>query len=303
MPWPRPPPQPPCWPSGRRAPAVGLLAGALVGLATAIKAPYALFGAGLAWAARRSPRALAALALGAAAILIPSYLLAGPARVSATFGPAATTVIGATPWAVIAKVLIKVFHWHDPYASINILGLIGCAVLAIVLVRRMSPGPLEFPAVRVALALGLAFLFASPQEVPWYAALIFPLLAVFPASGLDWIALAFATASAAGAVPFLFFTGLHPAWLARILRISEWGIVPLSITAVGLALLWLCYTNDWRSVLPVSSTSGLHRRQALDAVESAISYPHRSAVKRSFTSAIFAKSHYQLEINNMRKKG
>jgi hypothetical protein len=32
-----------------------LLAGVLAGLAPAIKAQYALFGAGLAWAARRSP--------------------------------------------------------------------------------------------------------------------------------------------------------------------------------------------------------------------------------------------------------
>ena len=77
-----------------------LLAGALVGLATAIKVPYALFGAGLAWAARRSPSTLAGLALGAAAILIPSYLLAGPARVSATFGQAAILPVGETPWAV-----------------------------------------------------------------------------------------------------------------------------------------------------------------------------------------------------------
>ena len=53
----------------RRAATVrGVLAGILVGLATAIKSPYALFGAGLAWAFRRSPRTLAAMALGAMAV-------------------------------------------------------------------------------------------------------------------------------------------------------------------------------------------------------------------------------------------
>ena len=40
----------------------GLLAGLLLGLATAVKAQYALFGTGLAWAARRHPTALAATA-------------------------------------------------------------------------------------------------------------------------------------------------------------------------------------------------------------------------------------------------
>ena len=100
--------------------------------------------------------------------------------------------------------------------------------------------------------------------MPWYAALIFPLLAVFPASRLDWIALAFGSASAAGAVPFYFFTGLHPAWLARSLRISEWGIVPLSITAVGLALLWLCYTNGWRSVASTGGLVDVVRRREFD---------------------------------------
>ena len=229
-----------------------MLSGALVGVATAIKAPYALFGAGLAWAARRSPRTLAALALGAAAVLVPSYLLAGRAAISATFGQAATPPIGPTPWEVLLRVS-KVVHWHVPTAGINLMGLIGSAALAVVLLWRMPPGPREFPGVRVALALVLAWLLVSPQELPWYAAMIFPLLAVFPASRLDWIALAFASASALGEMPVWLFTGLHPAWLSSILRISERGIAPLSLIAVCIALLWLCITNSWRLARSTSS--------------------------------------------------
>ena len=52
-----------------------LLAGVLLGLASSIKVPSALFGVGLAWAARRSPLALAALGIGAAVVTIPCYLL------------------------------------------------------------------------------------------------------------------------------------------------------------------------------------------------------------------------------------
>jgi hypothetical protein len=56
----------------RRAASVrGLLAGVLVGLASAVKVQYALLGAGLAWVFRRSPRTLAALALGALTVLGP----------------------------------------------------------------------------------------------------------------------------------------------------------------------------------------------------------------------------------------
>lgn len=222
-----------------------LLSGALVGAAVAIKAPYALFGVGLAWAARRSPRMLVALALGAAAVLVPCYLVAGRAAISATFGQAATPPIGPTPWEILLRVS-KLVHWHVPPASINIMGLIGSAALAVVLLWRMPPGPREFPGVRVALALVLAWLFFSPQELPWYAAMIFPLLALFPASRLDWIALAFTSASALGEMPVWFFTGLHPAWLSSILRISERGAAPFSLIAVGIALLWLCLTNSWR---------------------------------------------------------
>ena len=50
-----------------------LLACVLLGLAIGVKAPYALYGVALAWTARRSPRSLAALAVGAAAVP-PSWL-------------------------------------------------------------------------------------------------------------------------------------------------------------------------------------------------------------------------------------
>src|SRR5258706_7300040 len=49
--------------------------GVLLVLEVGVKATYALFGAGMAWAVRRSPRALFALAAGATAILVRTYLL------------------------------------------------------------------------------------------------------------------------------------------------------------------------------------------------------------------------------------
>ncbi len=222
-----------------------LLAGVLLGLASAIKAPFALFGAGLAWAARRSPLTLAALALSAAVVTTSCYLLAGRASIAAVVGRATGTQVDYVPWYAVARAL----HWHDPTARINALGFIGFVLLGLILVRRMPSGPPDFPAVRVALAVVLAWLIVSPQQRPWYDAMIFPLLALMPATRLDWIVLIRAAAGALGGLPNLVrHSQFHPAWLSEAARLASVGIVPLTLTAVGIVLLWLCFTNDWRAV-------------------------------------------------------
>jgi hypothetical protein len=242
-----------------------LLAGVLLGLASAIKAPYALLGAGLAWAARRSPLALAALGSGAAVVTIPCYLLAGRASIAAVVGLAKGAPVDYVPWSAVARAL----HWHDPTARINAFGLIGFVLLALILVRRMPSGPSDFPAVRAALAVVLAWLVISPQQQPWYDVMIFPLLTLMPATRLDWIVLIRATAGALGGMSDLVeHSEFRPAWLSEIGRIVSVGIVPLTLTAVGIVLLWLCFTNDWRTVAnpdsnlvdatPLSSPSNLH---------------------------------------------
>ena len=56
----------------------GRMAGLLIGVATGIKVEYALLRAvAVAWASRRSLRALAAAAAGFALVVVPSYLAAG----------------------------------------------------------------------------------------------------------------------------------------------------------------------------------------------------------------------------------
>jgi Glycosyltransferase family 87 len=214
-----------------------LLAGLLTGLAAAIKAQYALFGAGLAWAARRSPRALAALILGAAAIGVPAYLVAGRAAISATAGLTGVSPVG--PWSAVAAAL----GWQHAMTRVNALGLITSGALAAVLLWRLPPGPRDLPAVRVALALALGLLALSPIQTAWYDAMIFPLLAVMPASRLDWIAVARAAALAAASQPFLL--GSDPAWLATIERVTVLGTPTVALTAICLALLWLCFARSW----------------------------------------------------------
>ena len=219
----------------------GLLAGVLLGLATAIKAPYALFGAGLTWAARRSLRTLAALALGAAAVLVPSYLLAGRAAISATTTGMGSSVPPTFLWEDVARVL----GWQYAISRVNTLGMIGCAALALILLWRMPHGPREFPAVRVALALGLGLLVVAPLQTFSLDAMIFPLLAVFSASRLDWVVIARNTALAAASAPFI--SPLDPAWLTAIERISIGWSPVLAVAAIDVSLLWLCATRAWNS--------------------------------------------------------
>jgi hypothetical protein len=219
-----------------------LLAGGLVVLAIAVKASYAGYGVAMAWAARRSPRGLSCLALGAAAVIVPSYLLVGRTAISATtFG----LMSGAPPnllWHDAAGVI----GWQDQVARVNALGLIVCAALAAILLWRMPPGPRDVPAVRVALGLALALLIAGPYQQGWYDAMIFPLLAVTAASRLDWIAIAHTTVLAFASVPF-YVPRAHPLWTATAERISADVFVAVGLAAVAAALLWLCATGNWRS--------------------------------------------------------
>jgi alpha-1,6-mannosyltransferase len=222
-----------------------LLAGILLGLASAVKAPIALLGAGLAWAARRSSLTLAALGIGAAVVTIPCYFLAGRASIVAVLGTAKLQQVDYVPWYVLTRAL----HWHDPTTRVNALGLISFVLLGLILLRSMPSGPSDFPTVRVALAVVLAWLIVSPQQRSWYDAMIYPLLALMPATRLDWIVVIRSVADALGDLPTLVYRSeLHPGWLSKTGRIASVGIVPLTLTAVVIVLLWLCYTNDWRGV-------------------------------------------------------
>jgi hypothetical protein len=179
-----------------------------------------------------------------AAVVVPCYALVGRAGISATMGVATMAPVGYVPWFAV----IKVLHLTQATGSITTLGLIAFMVLAVILLWRMPLGSQDFPAVRVALAVALAWLMVSPQQHPWYYAMIFPLLAVMPASRLDWIVIVSAAAGSVAGVPRLYsYSDLHPPWVSTIARIAYVGSVPLALTAAGVGLLWLCATKDWRT--------------------------------------------------------
>ncbi|MDX6389131.1 MAG: alpha,6-mannosyltransferase [Streptosporangiaceae bacterium] len=229
----------------RLSAARGLAAGLLIGVAIAIKVPFVFFLLGPAWAARRSAGTLAAAAVGAIAVPLTGYLLVGRGAVAAVVSRAAGSPDLDQPWQLLADAL----RVHHPMIFINVVALGAAVVLAPVLLWRLPPGsprPAGLPFVQPVLALSLAWLVCTPQQRPWYDAMIFPLLALMPATRLDWIVVARALTAAIGEVPGVGLRpGLHPHWLATLVAVFVRGIVPVTFLAVIAALIWLCITGRW----------------------------------------------------------
>ncbi len=120
----------------------GLASGVLTGLAVAVKAPFALFGAGLAWASRRSPRVLAALSLGAAVVIVPAYLLAGEPSVAALVDTSHGSTDLYQPW----QLLTWLFGWPKHSGTVNTIALVATVALAVYLMRRLPAGLPGLPA-------------------------------------------------------------------------------------------------------------------------------------------------------------
>lgn len=181
-------------PSAAPAPAAPpgrmVAAGALIGAGVAVKAPAALVGAGLAWALRTDPRRLAALALGALAVVVPAYLSAGP-HVLDQLRRASRYVSGASPWRPVASVLDRLLGLGPSRTLLGLLALLLGALLALALARGLpgrAPGVLP-SGVRAATVLTIAYLFAAPYVLPWYDAVAWSLLALLPWSPYDGILL------------------------------------------------------------------------------------------------------------------
>lgn len=220
----------------------GLAAGVVIGAAIDIKASFALYLAGVAWAARRSPRTLAAAALGVVAVLVPSYLLAGRAALQAVLSRAAGGPDLYQPWQLLNRALGQ----HPITRFDDTAGIAAFVILALVLLWRMPAGPPDLSFVMPALAVSLAWLVFSPQQRPWYDAMIFPLVALMPATRLDWVVVARALAATVAELPGVtFYTTLRPHWLSQFNNVLSRGIVPLVLVAAAVALLWLCGTRRW----------------------------------------------------------
>ncbi|MGD0068467.1 MAG: polyprenol phosphomannose-dependent alpha 1,6 mannosyltransferase MptB [Streptosporangiaceae bacterium] len=228
--------------SGARAFAAGLL----VGAATACKVTFGLFGIGVVWACRRSPLALAGALAGLLVALVPGYAIAGWPAVKAL----AARTQGATSdnfYQLIYRPFGYVASATSAPAGLTVAAALVVVGLAALTLWRL-PAPEGFaglPAVRPALALSLAWLFAWPFQRPWYDVMVICLLALYPASRLDGVVL---VRLLAGTTVYTLAKDetLAPHWLNTVFMDNVNYLAPAIRLAAVLALAWFCLSGSWR---------------------------------------------------------
>jgi alpha-1,6-mannosyltransferase len=147
---------------------------------------------------------------------------------------------------VLLVLLLRSISAAGPGAWPAIPGLAGAGVRAETGPGvRAETGPAGFAACAV-FAVVLAWLLAWPYVLPWYDGLGWALLALLPASRLDWLMLARTTALALGYLPargIVLPGGLR--WLETVIRTALTPAVLLAVTVVLVVML-----RPWRGSQP-----------------------------------------------------
>ncbi len=223
------------------SPGRALAAGMLVGAAVAIKSPFALLVIGLCWALRRSWSALAAGVAGIAIVLVPGYLIAGPAAIKDLSARGSNLVTFDSFW----RLFYPPFGYDTEPRGLTVIAAAACLALAALLAWRLPAGPPGLPAIRPALVAALAWLFIWPLQRAWYDVIMFALLAIFPATRLDWLVLVRSVPATLDLVAGGATHPLSPVWLRWTNNhLGNTGTPAVRLAAVA-ALVLLCVTAAW----------------------------------------------------------
>ena len=232
-----------------------VLAGLLIGVAVDTKVEYALFGLAVAWACRRSLKALAAAAFGFGVTVIPAYLAVGTPAIKVLV-TRSTGITWDTMYQLFWRPVLDYTQFSASSAPphlelIAYLLFAGVALLALVRLPDRTPG---LPAVAPALALSLAWLFVTAFQRPWYDVMAIGLLALYSASRLDWLVLIRLLAGAtiyAQAIQ----SPVEPNWLYDLGQFNGTWLTPTVRLLAAVAFVWLCVSGrwGWRSVSAASS--------------------------------------------------
>ena len=230
---------------GRVALSGAFVSGLLIGLATGVKVEYALLGLAVAWACRRSIRALAAAAAGFAVVVLPSYLLAGtPAiKVLVTRSPGIT-------WDTMYQLFWRPvlgytqFNVNSVPPHLELVAYLLFAAIALLAMLRVPDRTPNLPALAPALGLSLAWLFVTAFQRPWYDAMALSLLALYSASLLDWVVL---VRLLAGATVYVIAVAnpVQPHWLYNLGQFNGMWLTPTVRLLATIALVWLCVSGRW----------------------------------------------------------
>jgi hypothetical protein len=216
----------------------GLACGLLVGAAADIKIPFLLLGVGVVWAVRRSLPAVSGAAAGVLIVILPSYLWFGPPAVAALLHRANSSTSGSM-YRFLPHVL-----GYGPLHGPGVLAVPAFIAVALLLLWRLPDGFPTRPAVRPALAVGLAWLLTWPYQYPWYDAMVMCLIALYPATRLDWPVLARLAAGTLWSITRLP-SNMPVSWLSAGMHVLR-ALVP-TVPQLGAltAIIILCVTAAW----------------------------------------------------------
>jgi alpha-1,6-mannosyltransferase len=233
-------------------------AGLLIGVATGIKVEYALLGLAVAWACLRSSRgsgglrgivspgairALAAAAAGFGVVVVPAYLVAGTPAVKVL-----VTRSGGVTWDTMYQLFWRPVLGYTQFSvgnsppHLQLVAYLLFAVVAVIALLRFPDLVPGRPAVAPALALSLAWLFVTAFQRPWYDVMAVSLLALYPASWLDWVVLVrlFAGATVyAQAVQ----SPAEPRWLYDVAQFNGTWLTPGVRLLAAAAFVWFCLSG------------------------------------------------------------
>jgi hypothetical protein len=223
------------------SPGRALAAGLLVGAAVAVKSPFVVLAIGLAWTLRHSAKALLAGAAGGALVLVPGYLAAGPAALHDLASRSSNLVTFDSFW----RLFYPPFGYGTEPRGLTILATLSCLALAGLLAWRLPPGPRGLPAIRPALIASMAWLFMWPLQRAWYDVMMFVLLAIFPATRIDWLVLIRSVPATLDLVTGAAARPLSPSWLRWTVNYVGRSLAPDVRLAAVAALVLLCATAAW----------------------------------------------------------
>jgi hypothetical protein len=220
-------------------PLVALAAGALVGVAADFMLTYLLLALALAWALRRWPAALLSAAAGFCVVFVPGYLWVGR--------PLLHNLLlrrGKLSADSFYQLLSSAYKTHLPSGP-DVVVVLLFAALAGALLWRLPDAVPDLPAIQPALAIAIAWLFVWYYQLPWYDVMIIGLLALYPASRLDYVVMIQLTAGSFVMMPG--GTGLEPplGWLRTFAHAVWFAWVPLVLIGCVVAVVVLCVTQSW----------------------------------------------------------
>jgi hypothetical protein len=216
-----------------------LAAGALIGVAADLLLYYLILGLALAWALRRSPGVLTAAVASMAAVVAVPYLSLGSPSLHAL-----VTRGGKASADNFYQLFSSSFRRELPPGA-ELVVILACAVLAAALLARLPDAVPDLPAIQPALAIGAAWLFLWYYQLPWYDTMIIALLALYPASRLDYVVM---VQLAAGS--FAMMPGGDPfepplGWLRTSSHAIWFAWAPLVLLAAVVAVVLLCVSRAW----------------------------------------------------------